>query len=118
MSSDHEIDLAYRLLDLDLVDCNGRRCGKVDDLELAGAPGEATYVAEILVGNGALPNRMPAGFRRLAGRVFREEIGRLPWTEVEDFDAAVHLRSEAAKLGLGRGDDRAARIVGKIPGSG
>ena len=43
-----EIDLAYRLLDLDLVDSEGLRCGKVDDLELTGGPGEVTYVAAIV----------------------------------------------------------------------
>jgi hypothetical protein len=31
-----QVDLAYRLLDLDLVDREGRRCGKVDDLEFSG----------------------------------------------------------------------------------
>jgi hypothetical protein len=50
-----QVDLAYRLLDLDLVDREGRRCGKVDDLEFSGRPGEPLHVDAIVTGPGALP---------------------------------------------------------------
>jgi hypothetical protein len=107
-----ELDLAYRLLDLDLVDREGLRCGKVDDLELEGEPGEPTYVAAIVSGYGALPARFPRRFRRLAARVFRGRRIRVPSDLVEDFDAAVELRETAAKLGLGEGDRRLAALLG------
>jgi hypothetical protein len=106
-----ELDLAYRLLDLDLVDRDGRRCGKVDDLELAGEPGEPLYVAAIVAGVAALPERFTRRLRRLARRVFRGDSTRVSWKVVEDFDAAVRLNATAAELGLARGDRDLARLV-------
>jgi sporulation protein YlmC with PRC-barrel domain len=106
-----ELDLAYRLLDLDLVDSEGIRCGKVDDLELDGAPGEPTYVAAILSGPGALPARFPRRFRAFAARLFKGGETRVPWNLVEDFDATVELGETAAALGLGQGDRDLAPLI-------
>ena len=112
-----ELDLAYRLLDLDLVDSEGIRCGKVDDLEFAGGPGEPTYLAAIVSGPGALPKRFPRrfGLRRRAAWIFRGGATRVRWQQVEDFDATVELRGTAAELGLGEGDRKLADL---IPGGG
>ncbi|MDX6582929.1 MAG: hypothetical protein QOI10_2113 [Solirubrobacterales bacterium] len=107
-----ELDLAYRLLDLDLVDSEGIRCGKVDDLALEGDPGRPTYVSAILSGTGAMPPRFPQRLQRLAARVFRGKVREVPWEEVEDFDATVVLHSPAAQLGLGDGDRDLTRLVG------
>jgi hypothetical protein len=108
-----ELDLAYRLLDLDLVDSEDRRCGKVDDLEFEGSPGEATYLSAIVSGPGALPARCPRHFslRRRAARIFRGGETRVSWDQVEDFDAVVELRKTAAQLGLGAGDRRLAELI-------
>jgi hypothetical protein len=113
---EHEqLDLAYRLLDLDLVDSEGRRCGKVDDIELAGGPGEPLYVAAIVAGPGALPARFVRRLRGLARGVFRGGKARISWGTVEDFDSAVRLNRTAARLGLARGDRDLARLA---PGGG
>lgn len=106
-----ELDLAYRLLDLDLVDSEDRRCGKVDDLELAGGPGEATYVAAIISGPGALAARFPRRLRRHAARIFRGGRARVSWKVVDDFDSTVELTSTAAQLGLADGDRDLARLA-------
>jgi sporulation protein YlmC with PRC-barrel domain len=108
-----ELDLAYRLLDLDLVDSEGRRCGKVDDLEFDGKPGEATYLAAVISGPGALPARFPRRFdlRRRAARIFRGGQTRVSWDQIEDFNATVELRKTAAELGLGEGDRRLAELI-------
>jgi hypothetical protein len=106
-----QLDLAYRLLDLDLVDSEGRRCGKVDDLELAGGPGEPLNVAAIIAGPGALPARFVRPLRHLASRVFRGGSTRISWSTVEDFDSTVKLTRTAAQLGLGQGDRDLARLV-------
>ena len=109
---DHaEIDLAYRLLDLDLVDREGRRCGKVDDLELSGRPGEPSYVAAIIAGPGALPARFPRRLRRHAARIFRGGKTRVSWKVVDGVDATVELTSTAAQLGLAQGDRDLARLA-------
>jgi hypothetical protein len=103
-----EIDLAYRILDLDLVDSEERRCGKVDDLEFDGEPGGPVYVAAIVSGGSALRERFPRRLRNAGGLLFRGEATRVGWSEVEDFDSRIELRSTAADLGLARGDrDRA-----------
>ncbi|HLM31063.1 MAG TPA: hypothetical protein VK326_05325 [Solirubrobacterales bacterium] len=111
MAADDQIDLAYRLLDLDLVDSEGIRCGKVDDLELTGGPGETTYVGAILSGPGAVPARFPRRLRKHARRVFRGTAVRVAWGEVEDFDAVVELRRPAKRLGLGAGDRKLADLL-------
>ena len=45
MSMREQIDLAFGLLDRQLLDCDERRCGKVDDLELSGGVGEPPRIA-------------------------------------------------------------------------
>jgi sporulation protein YlmC with PRC-barrel domain len=110
-----ELDLAFGLLDHQLVDSDGRRCGKVDDLAIEGGPGETPVVTAILVGPGAWKSRGRLG--RLAARLAGDGSVRLPWDVVEDVKSAVELKQTAKELGLGRGDDRAAAWVKRLPGS-
>lgn len=93
----NEIDLVLGVLDHQLVDVDGRRCGKVDDLELTGIRDGTPAVAAIVCGR-----RRPV---------------RIPWAEVSSVDSAVRLKRTASELRLGRGDDRARRFVAWIPGS-
>jgi len=118
MMAGDQLDLAYRLLDFDLVDSEGRRCGKVDDLVLDGSPGEPTYVSEILAGPRARSGRLPRWVRRIRVRVFPGDSTRVPWAEVEKVSTAVELAKPAVELDLGGGDRAAARIVERFPGSG
>jgi hypothetical protein len=106
-----QLDLAYRLLDLDLVDSDGRRCGKVDDLEITGRPGEPAYVVAVIAGPGAMPARFVRRLRGLAARLIRGGKTRVAWKGVADFDSTVELTSTAAQLGLARGDRDLARIM-------
>ena len=103
MAEHEELDLAYRLLDLDLVDCEGRRCGKVDDLEISGVAGETAYVAALIAGPGALARRFPRKLRGVGARVFSGGATRVPWHQVADVEAAVVLESTAEDLGLAEG---------------
>jgi sporulation protein YlmC with PRC-barrel domain len=110
------LDLGYRVLDQELVDVNGRRCGRVDDVELAGDPLRATA---LLVGPGVYPGRLPARLGKLARRLVGPEVigrnvVRVPWDEIDEIDVAVRLRRPARELGLGRGDDDLAPAVGKL----
>jgi hypothetical protein len=110
-----EIDLAYRVLDLDLVDSDGVRCGKVDDLELAGGPGEPAYVAAIRTGPGALARRLPRRLRRLGARVFGHGRSDVGWRDVAEVGpGAVKLERTAAELGLGEGDRALVEAVEKL----
>jgi hypothetical protein len=115
-NQNEQIDLAYRLLDLDLVDSEGRRCGKVDDLELEGGPGELTYVAAIRTGPGALPARFQPRFRDFARRLLRSGFKSVPSALVDDFDSAVTLTETAEELGLAAGDRALADWFGRPQG--
>jgi sporulation protein YlmC with PRC-barrel domain len=112
-----QLDLVYHVLDLQLVDVDGRRCGRVDDVELAREPLRAVA---LLVGSGVYPRRLPG--RRLA-RLMRRLVGaerlggnvvRVPWEEIEAIDATIELKRPAVELGLGRGDDDLAPIVARL----
>jgi sporulation protein YlmC with PRC-barrel domain len=93
-----EIDLALKVLDHQLLDSNGRRCGNVDDLEIEGGPGEEPRVTAIVVGR-------------------RGKKVRVPWDQVADIEAGVVLRRPAEEYGLGRGDDRVRPWIEKLPGA-
>ena len=117
MSTSGELDLAYGVLDHQLVDSEGRRCGKVDEIELEGKAGAELRVTALLVGPGAWRGRLPGPFARLAGRLFARKLIRVPWDVVESVEAAVHLRRTASELGLSRGDDRWRKRIAKVPGA-
>ena len=112
-----KLHLGHNVLDHQLLDKDGRRCGNVDDLAIDGGPGEVPEVVAILVGPGHWGAR--AGWiGRLAGWIAGGEKRRIEWGEVEKVDSAVHLRKDATELGLGSGDDRLRPYLARIPGAG
>jgi hypothetical protein len=48
----NRVDLVYRFLDDQLVDVDGRRCGRADDLEFDGDVGAPPRLYAILSGSG------------------------------------------------------------------
>jgi sporulation protein YlmC with PRC-barrel domain len=111
-----EIDIALKILDHQILDRDGRRCGNVDDVEIEGGPGEPARVTAILVGPGVWPQR--AGWvGRLASWIGGGGRTRIPWEEVAGIESHVLLRKTAEELGLGRGDDRVRPWIEKIPGA-
>ena len=123
MASPERMDLVYRLLDDQLVDVEGRRCGRVDDVEFSGdVGGPPPRMAFLLSGSGAWHARLPRPLRALGARVFGtgtvgHDLIRVPWEEVDDVSTVVRLRGKARDLGLGQGDDRWSPVVGKLPDS-
>ena len=109
-----EVDIALGLLDHQLVDADGNNCGKVDDLVIAGLDGDAPEVSEILVGGNAWRSRGRLG--RLAARLTGDAV-HVPWSEVEAVTSVLTLKRSASELRLDRGDERWARLVGRLPGS-
>jgi hypothetical protein len=109
------IDLALGVLDHQLLDAEERRCGKVDDLELAVGDGETPRVTALIAGPTAWKQRGRLG--RLAARIARGRASHVDWSEVVKVDSGVRLRRRASEYGLGRGDDRMRRWVDWIPGS-
>jgi sporulation protein YlmC with PRC-barrel domain len=110
------IDLGLNVLDHQLLDAEGQRCGKVDDIALEGGPGEDLQVVAILCGPGVW--RARAGWiGRIAAWLGGGGRVRIPWNDVAEVDSHVKLRKRAQELGLGRGDDRFRPYLEKIPGS-
>jgi sporulation protein YlmC with PRC-barrel domain len=109
-----EFDLGLGVLDHQLVDSEGRNCGNVDDLEIAGVSTGEPEVTEILVGGNAWRGR--GLFGRIAA-AFSGDAVHVPWSEVGDIGAVVELKRPAQELRLGRGDDTAARFVKRLPGA-
>jgi hypothetical protein len=112
-----ELDIGLHVLDHQLLDKNGRRCGNVDDLAIEGGPGETPEVTAILVGPGYWAQRA-GSIGRLAGWIAGGGKTRLDWNEIDKLDSAVHLKRDATTLGLGTGDDKLRPYFEKIPGAG
>ncbi len=109
-----DVDIALSILDHQLVDGDGRNCGKVDDLEIAGLDGDSPEVVQVLVGGNAWRSRGLLG--RLAARLSGDAV-HVPWSEVDSVTSVVTLKRPAAELRLSRGEERWERLVGKMPGS-
>ena len=110
------IDLGLRVVDRQLIDVEGRRCGNVDDLALEGGPGEALEVVAILSGPGAWRGRAGLVGRAAAWLGGGSRV-RIPWDDVAGVGSHVRLRRRADELGLGRGDDRLRPYLERVPGS-
>ena len=112
-----ELDIGLHVLDRQLLDRNGRRCGNVDDLAIEGGVGDTPEVVAILVGPGYWAQRAGV-IGRVAGWIGGGRRVRVDWSEVAKVEAAVELKGEARELGLGRGDDRLRPYLARIPGAG
>jgi hypothetical protein len=111
-----QIDIGLGVLDHQLLDSEGRRCGNVDDLELGDLRDGAPQVEAILAGVPVWRGRGRIG--RLAAAFARGgETVRIPWSEVDKLDSGVRLKKPAREYGLGRGDERARKFVAWIPGA-
>lgn len=106
-----KLHIGHHVLDHQLLDKDGRRCGNVDDLAI-----EGDEVVAIFSGPGYWPAR--AGLLgRLACWIGGGGRVRVPWDEVTKVDSAVHLRGAASEYGLGKGDDRLRPFFERIPGA-
>jgi sporulation protein YlmC with PRC-barrel domain len=118
---DGAIDGALHLLDRQLLDCDGRFLGKVDDVELTEIDDELV-ITGVLTGAAALLDRLGGSL----GRTLVERWGQMrlsepdrtrPWRigieDVERLDSAVHLRvRRQGVLRRDRDEHRLGRLTG------
>ena len=110
MKPQEEIQLVGGLLDLPILDCDGRYCGIVDDVEFADEGG-TPRVHALLVGPGAYRGRLPAWAFGLVRRLAGTHVTRVPWSAVKAIASAVELRLSAGELGLHHFEKHAERLL-------
>jgi sporulation protein YlmC with PRC-barrel domain len=111
MTPDGLIKLVSELLDLPLYDVEGKYCGVVDDVELAGGPGKDLKLKALLVGPGAYAGRLPPWAMWIVRKVAGDRITRVPMDKVHGIGAAVHLECSGWDLKLHRSERRAAEWI-------
>jgi sporulation protein YlmC with PRC-barrel domain len=111
MKPTDSLKLVSELLDLPILDKDGRACGIVDDVEFAGAPGKKTVIKALLVGPGAYRGRMPGWAFAVVRAVAGDRVTRVPFEEIETIGSAVKLKCTATQVGLHRVENRVRRWI-------
>jgi len=114
--------LLYDLIDKQLVDAAGERCGRIDDVELAGDPPRITH---LIVGMSAERRSVVARLVHAVARRIYAALGgtlplaavKVPWSDVEEWNGTVRLKRRDRELGLRRMEDQVARLVRTWPGA-
>jgi len=109
MTPNSPIKLVSELLDLPLLDVDGKYCGIVDDVELQGGAGKDLELKALQVGPGAYRGRMPSWLMSLVKAFAGERIVNVPMNKVRNIGAVVHLDCPAAELGLDRSEAAAGK---------
>jgi sporulation protein YlmC with PRC-barrel domain len=119
------MDAGLHLLDRQLVDCDGRLAGKVDDLELELPEGGGPpTVTTILAGPGALSRRIGGRFgawlEAVANRLRDDRRpARVSFAVVKRIGSAVELSVPKAELETNRLETWTRdHLIGKLPGAG
>jgi sporulation protein YlmC with PRC-barrel domain len=116
------LDIAYRILDDQLVDVDGRRCGRADDIEFDGSLGEPPRLFALISGSGSWHRRFPRPLRGLGARIFGAgvrgvDVIRVPWDQVDEIGSVLKLKAKASELGLAQGDYREGERIARWPNS-
>ena len=119
--------VGLQLLDRQLLDRQGRLVGKVDDLDLDGAPGGPLVISAILSGPGVLAQRMRRRYGAWLQRVHRlvagiqrdaqDDPARIPFWRVTEVGSAVRLAADQEELATYSTERWVAEhVIGHIPG--
>lgn len=111
MTPDGRIKLVSELLDLPLLDTEGKYCGVVDDVEFTGGAGKPLKLKALLVGPGAYAGRLPGWAMRLVKRVAGDRVTRVPMDKVRTITSVVHLECPGRDLGLHKSETAAGKYV-------
>ncbi len=111
MTPDSPIKLVSELLDLPLLDKEGKYCGIVDDVEFVGT--KKLKLKALLVGPGAYEGRMPWWMFWLVKNIAGDWLVRVPMDKVDTIGTVVKLECAGRDLGLQRGEMRVGKWIPK-----
>jgi len=111
MTPDGRLKLVSELLDLPLLDTEGKYCNVVDDVEFTGGAGKPLKLKALLVGPGAYAQRLPGWAMRLVTMVAGQRVTRVPMDKVRTITSAVHLECPGRDLGLHKSETAAGKWV-------
>lgn len=119
------MDLLYKLMDQNLIDSRGERCGRVDDVVVEEVFDRPAKVLALLSGGGVKSrqlwgplHRLTLWLHRLAGVRGPIAPAYILWDEVDRLENDVILKISAEEAGLDRLNRAMAdRLIGRIPGA-
>jgi sporulation protein YlmC with PRC-barrel domain len=111
VTPDSMIKLVSELLDLPLIDSEGKYCGMVDDVEFSGSAGKGLKLKALLVGPGAYAARLPGWATWLVRIVAGDRLTRVPMDQVRTIGTAVQLECPGRDLGLHKSEIAAGRWI-------
>ena len=116
MKRDGYLKLVGEVRDMQIVDCDGARCGIADDIEFDDL-GKTLKVKALLVGPGAYRGRLPAWAQAVVKWIASERVTRVPWDAVLRITSDIRLEKEAAHYGLRVVERDLERRMSRIPGA-
>lgn len=116
MKRDGYLKLVGEVRDMQIVDCDGARCGIADDIEFDDL-GKTLKVKALLVGPGAYRGRLPAWAQAVVKWIASERVTRVPWDAVLRITSDIRLEKEAAYYGLRVVEKYLERRMSHIPGA-
>jgi len=109
MTPQSQIKLVSELLDLPLLDSEGKYCGVVDDVELSGGVGRELKLKALLVGPGAYAGRLPGWAMWFVRNMIGDRVTRVPMDKVRTIASAVQLKCPGRELCLHKSEAAAAK---------
>jgi len=116
LKRDGYLKLVGEVRDMQIVDCDGARCGIADDIELDGF-GKTLKVKALLVGPGAYRGRLPAWAQAVVIWIASERVTKVPWDAVLRITSEIRLEKKASYYGLRVVERDLERRMSHIPGA-
>ncbi len=100
---------------MQIEDAEGKRCGKIDDLEFEGGIGKQLLVKALITGPGAMVKRSGGLMAFFIKKIAGEGQTSIDIKETEGISTSVKLKKKAEALGLGKLEERFSKKIERIP---
>jgi hypothetical protein len=117
------MDVVRDLLDMSVVDRNGREMGRVDGILLHQVAGRPPHLTAILIGPSVLADRLHSRLGRMVRAVEqrfgvdRDRPTRIAVADIDDIDRTVRLRLTIGDTAVAAIEQRLRAWVLRLPGS-